>query len=368
MNKYFKPLDWEINNYLSYINEPSSIDLSPYLNYIKPEKIEEEESVSYSDPEGGLKATPELPILVSKTALPKSESIKLPKEETKGKSKLVYSNKTEFKDRKDFIKHFKSLYKAEGLNDDLALTLAKQDALESWTQNGLSGLARNYNNYGGIKAVGNQSRINMDTKEYIDGKNEDVKDDFRVFDSDIDYVRNKIKWLKVSKNFPGALDGDGDHYLDVITGRNPLGKRYATAPNYKEVIKSIKAKSGGVLKASTGLPLKNSYNDKDRYDYSGSDYIPPKGEHWPSRNPDTGLELKHPNHPTHKIGQYYDQKTGLGRFYNKYNNRYYTLEEWSPSRFIPGMEEVGYDLKPNPFDDRIGRYMKGHTKEDEYDR
>lgn len=35
---------------------------------------------------------------------------------------------------------------------------------------------------------------------------------------------------------------------------------------------------------------------------------------------------------------------------------------------MPGMDEVGYELRSNPFDDRIGRYMKGHTKEDEYDR
>lgn len=35
---------------------------------------------------------------------------------------------------------------------------------------------------------------------------------------------------------------------------------------------------------------------------------------------------------------------------------------------MPGMDKVGYDLMANPFDDRIGRYMRGHTKEDEYDR
>lgn len=131
MNKYFKPLDWEINDYITYINEPSTIDLSPYLNYIIPEKIEEEKTVSHSGLEGGLKESSESPILPSKAVLPKSKSIKLPKEEIKGKSELVYHNKTEFKNVKDFIKYFVSLYKAEGLNDDLALTLANQDALES---------------------------------------------------------------------------------------------------------------------------------------------------------------------------------------------------------------------------------------------
>ena len=62
------------------------------------------------------------------------------------------------------------------------------------------------------------------------------------------------------------------------------------------------------------------------------------------------------------------QHTLIYKFYNKYNNRYYTLEGWNPGRFMPGMDKVGYDLMANPFDDRIGRYMRGHTKEDEYDR
>lgn len=53
MNKYFKPLDWEINDYISYINEPTPIDLSPYLNYITEDYNTKDDLGSKSDPEGG---------------------------------------------------------------------------------------------------------------------------------------------------------------------------------------------------------------------------------------------------------------------------------------------------------------------------
>lgn len=186
---------------------------------------------------------------------------------------------------------------------------------------------------------------------------------FRNFDSLEDYAEYKVNLLN-SKRYK-AFDGG----LEDFSRRVSVGG-YATDPKYKEVLDKVirNVKNGGILKAQHGVLLNNTYSDPDHYyDYANGKYDEDT-DHWYSRNPDTGLELKHPNHPTHKIGQYYDKKEGLKRFYNKYNDRYYTLEEWKPSRFMPGMEEVGYDLKTNPFDDRIGRYMKGHTKEDEYDR
>ena len=91
MNKYFKPLDWEINDYVSYINEPSSIDLSPYLNYIIPDKIEEELLVSHSNPEGDAKKS-HIPILTPKEELPKSKSIVIPVEKKESKIEYTPSN------------------------------------------------------------------------------------------------------------------------------------------------------------------------------------------------------------------------------------------------------------------------------------
>ena len=358
MNKYFKPLDWEINDYVSYINEPTFIDLSPYLNYITEDYHTKDDFVSKADPEGGeleigvSKRVPIISFLPPKESLPEYKPAVIPKRDTKGESTIVPINKTDFKTRKEFINYFASLYKSEGLNDDLALTLAKQDALESWTKNGLSRLAREGHNYGGIKSFDkNAPSINLGTQEYINGRYVymDPKKDpestrFRVFNNALDYVRYKVKWMSTSSKYKGALSGDGDHYLSVITGNNPGGWKYATAPNYKAVIKGIKAKSGGVLIAKNGTPLRNSYNDKDSYDYSGSDYIPADGGHWPSRNPDTGLILKHPDHDTYRKTLKAERELGMRLFKDKFTGREYSFNELDSytKGMMPGMKEIGY--------------------------
>ena len=92
MNKYFKPLDWEMNDYVSYINEPTFIDLSPYLNYITEDYHTKDDFVSKADPEGGeleigvSKRVPIISFLPPKESLPEYKPAVIPNKDTKGES------------------------------------------------------------------------------------------------------------------------------------------------------------------------------------------------------------------------------------------------------------------------------------------
>lgn len=99
-------------------------------------------------------------------------------------------------------------------------------------------------------------------------------------------------------------------------------------------------KSGGVIKKHQ---WGNKIDDPDHYyDYSmGSK----EGDHWYSRNPDTGLELKNPNHPTAWMGHEYDESHGYKRYVDKYTGRYYTFKddvEKNMKGLLLNLEEVGY--------------------------
>ena len=367
MNKYFKPLDWEINDYLSYINEPSSIDLSPYLQYIVPEDAVSEDKSSVAEP------SPTVPILTPKAELPKSEPISIPKKDPRGESKITYIRRE--LNPQEFVSDFTRRYIHKGVNPEVAKIIAVQNLLESRSKDTkyYSQLADQYHNYGGVKWFGSLSDpskyVTFDSEEEEDGVRSTKSSEFRVFKDRDEYVDYVIDWLKRGYDLRLDRSYTAEEYLSSLMGNNRSGRKWATASDYADTIRNMARsfKHGGILKAQHGVLLDSYADPKHYYDYSNGEYDEETG-HWYSRNPDTGLELKHPNHPTHKIGQYYDKKEGLKRFRNKYNGRYYTLEDWNSGRFIPGMEEVDYDLIPNPFDDRIGRYMDGHTKEDEYDR
>ena len=333
MNTYFKPLDWEINDYIIHINEPSTIDLSPYLNYIIPDKIEEDLPVSHSNTEGGVKKS-HVSYLTPKEELPKSKSIDLPKSDIECNGSILFTD-DDFDNPKSFVNRFYDIYVSRGVNPELAEILSVQKLLESRKKDGkgFTNLAKEFNNFGGIKAGKDSTDYYSSlTDEYIDGVKKRVIDKFRKFDSVSDYLDYESKYIYGNRgNFNGALSGDVDHYFDVILNRK---FKYATAPYYKDYLMKLRdqyfgvksSKHGGILKAQHGVLL-DSYSDPDHYyDYKNGEYDEQSG-HWYSRNPATGLELKNPNHPTHKIGQYYDKKEGLNRFRNVYSDRYYTLED-----------------------------------------
>lgn len=350
MNKYFKPLDWEINDYIIHINEPSTIDLSPYLSYILSDYSEKEEYKSekedYKIDKDSLGYKPFYNVT------PEGDNIEIPKPKKESKLSFSFSSKDDFKNT--MLPIYENILLSKGLNPKFAKSLVAQDGLESAWGSRPSG----DNNFGGIKGKGSIKK----TREVINGEDVFINQEFKDFSSLEDYAEYKVNLLngKRYKAFDGGLE---DFSRRVSAGG------YATDPKYKEVLDRVirSVKNGGILKAQYGVLL-DSYSDPNHYyDYENGEYDEQTG-HWYSRNPVSGLELKNPNHPTHKISQYYDKKEGLKRFRNVYSDRYYTLEDWNSGRFMPGMEEVEYDLKPNPFDDRIGRYMTGHTKEDEYDR
>lgn len=275
-------------------------------------------------------------------------------DDSKSDSTLSYT----FASKEDFKSTMLPIYEKvlseKGINPIFAKSLVAQDGLESAWGSKPSG----DNNFGGIKGKG---RI-LKTREVENGKDVYKYQEFRNFASLEDYAKYKVNLLdgKKYKAFDGGLE---DFSRRISAGG------YATDPRYKEVLNRVikSVKKGGILKLQQAGKF-DSYSDPDHYyDYQNGEYDQSTG-HWYSRNPVSGLELKNPNHPTHKISQYYDHKEGLKRFKNEYTGRYYTLEEWSPGRHLPGMVEVDYELLPNPFDDTIGDYLIGHTKESMYDK
>lgn len=302
-------------------------------------------------------------VYLSNNEFKKEDDIEISKPKKESKLSFSFSSKDDFKNT--MLPIYENILLSKGLDPKFAKSLVAQDGLESAWGSKPSG----DNNFGGVKSRYDKKQkkyidpgILLKTREVVDGKDEYLYQMFRNFASLEDYAEYKVNLLN-SKRYK-AFDGG----LEDFSRRVSAGG-YATDPRYKEVLDKVirNVRNGGILKAQHGVLL-DSYSDPNHYyDYENGEYDEQSG-HWYSRNPASGLELKNPNHPTHKISQYYDKKEGLKRFRNVYSDRYYTLEDWNSGRFMPGMEEVDYDLMPNPFDDRIGRYMNGHTKEDEYDR
>lgn len=257
------------------------------------------------------------------------DEIKLPKSKKESKLSFSFSSKEDFKNT--MLPIYENVLLSKGLDPTFAKSLVAQDGLESAWGSKPSG----DNNFGGIKGKGSLKK----TREVINGVDVYINQEFKDFDSLEDYAKYKVNLLnsKRYKAFDGGLE---DFSRRVASGG------YATDPRYKEVLDRVisSVKRGGVLKASTGLPLRNSYNDEDRYDYSGSDYIPTGGRHWPSRNPDTGLILKHPDHETYYKTLQSDHQLGLRRFKDSFTGREYTFNELDSNTkgMMPGMEEIGY--------------------------
>ena len=66
----------------------------------------------------------------------------------------------------------------------------------------------------------------------------------------------------------------------------------------------------------------------DNYD-PGAIYHP-ETDHWDSRNPETGLILKHPNHPTFHKTMQGEREAGMKVYHNLGDDRYYSFEENDP--------------------------------------
>lgn len=223
MNKYFKPLDWEINDYLSYINEPSSIDLSPYLQYIVPEDAVSEDKSSVAEP------SPTVPILTPKAELPKSEPISIPKKGPRGESKTTYIRRE--LNPQEFVSDFTRRYIQKGVNPEVAKIIAVQNLLESRSKDTkyYSQLADQYHNYGGVKWFGSLSDpskyVTFDSEEEEDGVRSTKSSEFRVFKDRDEYVDYVIDWLKRGYDLRLDRSYTAEEYLSSLMGNNRSGRK-----------------------------------------------------------------------------------------------------------------------------------------------
>lgn len=126
-----------------------------------------------------------------------------------------------------------------GLFPSVALA---QGAVESG--NGDSVLASKYNNHFGIKADKSWTgkKVNMNTREVVNGKDETQGAFFRVYNSAEESYRDRAKFLKENPRYTKA---------GVFTAKTPEEQLkafqragYATDPNYASVIYGVLKKNG----------------------------------------------------------------------------------------------------------------------------
>lgn len=246
MNKYFKPLDWEINDYIIHINEPSTIDLSPYLSYILSDYSEKEEYKSekedYKIDKDSLGYKPFYNVT------PEGDNIEIPKPKKESKLSFSFSSKDDFKNT--MLPIYENILLSKGIDPVFAKSLVAQDGLESAWGSKPSG----DNNFGGIKSRYDEKQKKyidpgtlLKTREVVDGKDEYPYQMFRDFASLEDYAEYKVNLLngKRYKAFDGGLE---DFSRRVSVGG------YATDPKYKDVLDRIirSVRNGGILKFKSG--------------------------------------------------------------------------------------------------------------------
>lgn len=204
--------------------------------------------------------------LTPKGELPKVEPIEMP--EFKGESTIS------FEDPESFVNSFYNIYINRGISPDIAQVLAVQKLLESRKSDGsgFTVLAKEFNNFGGIKASEDSSDYyTSETNEYINGVKERVTDRFRKFKDIDDYLDYESKYIYGDRgNFNGALSGDVENYFNTILGGR---LKYATSPHYRSTLEDLRnqyfgirsVRKGGILKAFNGLKVESQWVPSDEY-------------------------------------------------------------------------------------------------------
>lgn len=340
-NVYFKPIEWDLDDYLSFQDLGKSlynpVDLNEYIRYISPEIAEEISSDVSSDQDDIQEDKPKYVFSIPSPLggfiyqeIPKGGEIKIDKSETKGKSSIS----TSFATKEDFKRVMLPLYQKvlsdKGLNPTFARSLVAQDGLESAWGKKPSGS----NNFGGIKGNG----TSLKTREVINGRDIYVTDSFRDFDSLEDYARYKVDLLN-NKRYR-AFSGDVSEFSSRVSHGG-----YATDPRYKEVLEKVikSVRKGGILKAQNGVLLSKYNTPGDWYDYSDASDVPSGDDHWYSRNTKTGLLLKHPNHDTYREMLKAEKRMGNRLFEDMYGREYsFNETEAMTKGMMPGMKEKSY--------------------------
>ncbi|AZZ61515.1 glucosaminidase [Oenococcus sp. UCMA 16435] len=133
------------------------------------------------------------------------------------------------------VKYAKELQKKYNVlaSIDIAQTILESD----W---GTSTLASKYNNYYGIKAQGNQKSIQLDTKEYVNGKWVTEKDKFAVYSSWL------ASMLAHAKFIAEGTDANSTQFKDVLSAgdyteaaKALVTDGYATDPDYANKLISL---------------------------------------------------------------------------------------------------------------------------------
>ncbi|GAA3022926.1 glycoside hydrolase family 73 protein [Tetragenococcus solitarius] len=141
--------------------------------------------------------------------------------------------KQEFIER--LLPHAKELQEGYGI---LPSIIISQAILESnW---GSSQLAHEYNNLFGIKAYGDQDKVKLETKEYVNEQWITIKGEFRVYNSWEESMDDHTRL------FVNGVDWNPQKYEDVLTAQNyeqaadALQEAgYATDPGYAEKVKEV---------------------------------------------------------------------------------------------------------------------------------
>ncbi|AYW45165.1 glycoside hydrolase family 73 protein [Tetragenococcus koreensis] len=141
--------------------------------------------------------------------------------------------KQEFIDR--LLPHAEELQEGYGI---LPSVIIGQAILESnW---GTSQLAHEYNNLFGIKAYGDQDKVNLETKEYVNEQWITIKGDFRVYNSWEESMDDHTML------FVNGVDWNPQKYEEVLTAQNyeqaaeALQEAgYATDPGYADKVKEV---------------------------------------------------------------------------------------------------------------------------------
>ena len=137
-------------------------------------------------------------------------------------------------EKQDFINRIWNEIKGEEMDGFFPSVLIAQAALESnW---GKSQLASKYNNYFGIKAASNWTgkTVNLKTGEVFGGQNVTINSDFRVYDSLIESVRDRNRFLSTTRY--ATVRHAATPYEQVQAIKN---SGYATALNYVSALMSI---------------------------------------------------------------------------------------------------------------------------------
>lgn len=139
-------------------------------------------------------------------------------------------SRQEFIDR--LVPHARELQAGYGV---LPSIIIGQAALES--NFGQATLASKYNNLFGVKAFGDQPKVNLETQEYLDGQWVTIKGDFRVYESWDESMDAHTRL------FVNGVDWDPQKYEPVLLAKDYKEAAhalqqagYATDPTYADKI------------------------------------------------------------------------------------------------------------------------------------